>query len=1014
MINQLNDIAVVWFDWMLPVMIQTSALILIIAVIDLLIKKWAWPQLRYALWLLVIVKLLLPPTISSPGSITSNIQPLSEKVSISTTETDPVTVLNTMPQPVEINNPSPLTKEATTPLVTQPASPIIAMPIVEQKVQLPVPENQAIAASKVSLSGDTKPAASLIYKSWLFLIWLPGVMALGTFLLLKLRHLKNHAQRATNNQLPKWFDDILNETADRLKLRRLPEVILSEKTASPAVFGVFRVKLLLPANCANTMTPVTARHILLHELAHIKRGDLIVHAIYMVLQIAYWFNPLLWLIGKQLRHLRELSCDMTVARILKDETPEYRQTLLDTARKLLAESTEPGLGLLGLFEDSNRLLTRLQWLEKKTWKYHKLRIASITAITILMCICVLPMAAKDTDIAKEKAVLALETKEKPNSQFIATFDNGAIVELVGIREHNSSNKQWWKPDGSVLLDAPYDKINGTVHPHGKTKAYEFAVKFSSIPNGINTKIVCPDCGSSIGGSLNSGTYKDNKWLKDIGHLTTQLPEDMEQCKIKVAITSKKWNTVSSSNGKGGQSESYENYAIIFSPANNDSNNTSITVAHTIKDKDIRLIAIDSDGNTHRTIRLNSGGTDQITQLHATFDITMDKITTFKLQERDYLWKTFDNVVLKPSFKVQANQIIKDKAKLIKQNMHALSKAIEWYAEDHNYRIPDTLEQLKNYELNTDTFNWYLTNVKYRTKAQDNGPPSQRNFKGSAIDIIATSKPRNTDVYTVFRDGHIECHPYKKAAETGIVAKAPEQMPNTPVANNITNKAQNQPVPYNTVIERTLHYSGFFDNDLFDFKTNRVFKFPETVKFWDIPKWMLDNGIDIACTGSDNGPILTGNGEINGKGGNICKFINITMVYGSFDDMTLSYQDIVGIWKDNPSIDTTDHGGWDRLPQNFVFKSRTGDCGILEITDLNETDNTITFKYMLAEPVTPNKTNSQDINSKTPAATKIEPVIIINESNNRISGYKQFRNMIKFVESDHSTPTQSNNGYIRDL
>ena len=43
---------------------QTAVLIAIIWMLDVLIRKWAWPQVRYALWLLVLVKLLLLPTLT--------------------------------------------------------------------------------------------------------------------------------------------------------------------------------------------------------------------------------------------------------------------------------------------------------------------------------------------------------------------------------------------------------------------------------------------------------------------------------------------------------------------------------------------------------------------------------------------------------------------------------------------------------------------------------------------------------------------------------------------------------------------------------------------------------------------------------------------------------------------------------------------------------------------------------------------------------------------------------------
>ena len=69
-----------------------------------------------------------------------------------------------------------------------------------------------------------------------------------------------------------------------------------------------------------------------------------------------------------------------------------RKTLLETARQLLAQPVDPGLGLLGLFENSSWLVDRLHWLEKKSWKYRPLRIATIFVLICVMSACVLPMA----------------------------------------------------------------------------------------------------------------------------------------------------------------------------------------------------------------------------------------------------------------------------------------------------------------------------------------------------------------------------------------------------------------------------------------------------------------------------------------------------------------------------------------------------------------------------------------------------------------------------------------------
>ena len=75
MINTINDISCMWWDWMAAMFWQVGLLILFVACIDLLIKRWAWPQLRYALWLMILVKLILPPGISMHGSLTERVKP---------------------------------------------------------------------------------------------------------------------------------------------------------------------------------------------------------------------------------------------------------------------------------------------------------------------------------------------------------------------------------------------------------------------------------------------------------------------------------------------------------------------------------------------------------------------------------------------------------------------------------------------------------------------------------------------------------------------------------------------------------------------------------------------------------------------------------------------------------------------------------------------------------------------------------------------------------------------------
>lgn len=382
MINFLNAISDKWLTFQLAMLWQVAVLIGIVWLIDLLIRRRVWPQVRYALWLLIIIKLLIPPTLTSPVSVTSPIPAAVHKaVSIQFRSISPADAASTAKN-LEISE-----------TITPPGASNKQQTSEEAFCNSPAGIlSEAAATPVIEIPAAITPAqpAILSYKAYMMLAWLLGVAVLSGWLLARLSSLRKEYQ--SNSACPAHFESILQAAARRLGLKRLPRVIVTARVSTPAVFGLFRPVLLMPADTIKRMSARDIEHILLHELAHIKRGDLLVHAVYMVLQIIYWFNPLLWMIRRTLQNLRELCCDATVARLLREDTLHYRQTLLDTARGLLAVPVDPSLGLLGLFENSNWLVTRLAWLEKKTWKNRPLRIATVIGLVSVMTVCVLPMA----------------------------------------------------------------------------------------------------------------------------------------------------------------------------------------------------------------------------------------------------------------------------------------------------------------------------------------------------------------------------------------------------------------------------------------------------------------------------------------------------------------------------------------------------------------------------------------------------------------------------------------------
>ncbi|MHC4500088.1 MAG: M56 family metallopeptidase, partial [Planctomycetota bacterium] len=533
------------------------------------------------------------------------------------------------------------------------------------------------------------------------------------------------------------------------------------------------------------------------ELSHIKRGDLKIHAFYMVLQIIYWFNPLLWLARRQLQHLRELCCDATVARILREETTGYCETILETARRLLAKPVEPGMGLLGLFEDASRLATRLKWLEKKTWKHRWLQIATVLGIVSIMCACVLPMAKAekngDADSQSKTAFdppeMTLEAKKsygvgepielylswadngwvqttdnrapenegkwilflrvngtdyrqgeypvlvpryitagvtrqgqhfhareayslgprpgriefppgryrvsyifkdvsaaRPDepqkvvhfgdiatnevefdvvdadsggtSKFVATLPNGVTVELVGVCEHPSGGKQWWRPDGSILRAKPYE--NSPWILGGSRYAYEFIYRVSG-GEGVMTKFAYgrPFSGGMGPRCLSETNQKIN--YPDVESLYTCVGtsnEDSNHVDLTFLVGNESmWETVTAMESPSEKSMvGGVNNVIIAAPVEKDGK-TYIDVVASRGEKQGRVIAIDKDGKQHIGRGMESSNkldATNVLSIRAEFPMPLNRIRSIEYQTQRFTPVIFKNVSLKPNFKTDVH------------------------------------------------------------------------------------------------------------------------------------------------------------------------------------------------------------------------------------------------------------------------------------------------------------------------------------------------------------------------
>lgn len=108
---------------------------------------------------------------------------------------------------------------------------------------------------------------------------------------------------------------------------------LSDRVTSPAVYGIFRPKIVLPASTPEADYPM----ILAHETAHVRRGDNLFRLIAFLSVALHWFNPLAWVFLRCYLSDAEEACDERVLSKLDEEgRRDYARCLLNQAERRAA------------------------------------------------------------------------------------------------------------------------------------------------------------------------------------------------------------------------------------------------------------------------------------------------------------------------------------------------------------------------------------------------------------------------------------------------------------------------------------------------------------------------------------------------------------------------------------------------------------------------------------------------------------------------------------------------------
>jgi beta-lactamase regulating signal transducer with metallopeptidase domain len=197
----------------------------------------------------------------------------------------------------------------------------------------------------------------------------------------RFRRLLAHARPAP----PEW-QSLAARLTSELSIRRPPEVLAVPGRLPPLVIpGRPRPRLLLPTALLDGLSASQRVTLLLHELVHLKRGDHLVRMLEFTVGVAYWWLPVVGLIGRQVRACEESCCDAAVVARLPDARRDYARLLLDVIDFATASQGHAALQATAM-SAANDLEKRLRAILDPTRGTRRTRLAGAFAVALACAI----------------------------------------------------------------------------------------------------------------------------------------------------------------------------------------------------------------------------------------------------------------------------------------------------------------------------------------------------------------------------------------------------------------------------------------------------------------------------------------------------------------------------------------------------------------------------------------------------------------------------------------------------
>lgn len=220
--------------------------------------------------------------------------------------------------------------------------------------------------------------------SLLCFLWIAGILAMILFLIKSLIRLNTIKKSALPLQNPAIRELYLSCLKDMNITGNIP-VYSTAYLSTPVFTGLLSPRIYLPIHLIRDCPVKDIKYMLMHELQHYRYMDALVNYIMNIACVLYWFNPFVWYALHEMENDREIACDTSVLKMLKEESYEdYGNTLINFAEKISLTPFPFSSALSGNMRQMKKRILNIATYQPVSFKKNLYSALSYLFITIFL------------------------------------------------------------------------------------------------------------------------------------------------------------------------------------------------------------------------------------------------------------------------------------------------------------------------------------------------------------------------------------------------------------------------------------------------------------------------------------------------------------------------------------------------------------------------------------------------------------------------------------------------------